>query len=99
MRKQNIELLNADGSHRCWVSRQYAKQRARLGEMRRVSRRKDPREIYRITRFRAPITADEIEKKSDSWSGLQPDGPASRIFAITVDSNPSRVNGGLCNGK
>lgn len=51
MRKQNIQLQNEDGSHRQWLCQGEIDRLVERGECRRLTRRKDPKPIYRMNSY------------------------------------------------
>jgi hypothetical protein len=54
VRKQNVELQNADGSHRCWITLAEAERCEKNNQMLRISRRKEPQIKYRLRRVVEP---------------------------------------------
>ncbi len=82
MRKQNIELQNDDGSHRCWITLAEGERGEQEGQMYRVSRRKDPQIKYRLLR-----PPPEPSNSPNSTTSLT-DSDAKLL--ITLRINPER---------
>jgi hypothetical protein len=91
LRKHNIQILKADGSTHHWVSAVEAELMAACGEIKRISRRKDPQVKYELIET-------EDEKGLDARTGLPRQAPGSRVYYIAVDACPAKVQGGLCTG-
>lgn len=51
MRSQNIQLQNEDGSHRQWLCQGEIDRMIESGEVRRITRRKDPSPKYRMNPY------------------------------------------------
>lgn len=62
MRKQNYSLRNAAGVHVRWMSDTEIDRMVEAGQVRRISKRKDPRQVYQLIAVAEPdLTAERSQ--------------------------------------
>ena len=58
MRKQNVSLRSTSGIHFRWMSLEEIDRMVEAGQVRRVSKRKDPRQVYQLIAVAPPSTSE-----------------------------------------
>jgi hypothetical protein len=70
LRKQNVKLQNADGTHRQWISLTQAERLETEGKASRISKRKDPQIVFKLRSYpdpssspasRAALTSSDVD--------------------------------------
>lgn len=87
-----VEILNSDGSHLRWTRPKEIETMLLTGEVERFSSRRALMPKYRI------VETEKEEIKRDARTGMPRVALGSKIRTISLDSFPSKVQGGLCNG-
>ena len=93
MRKQNISLKNSDGQHSRWICPEEAWRLEKDGQAVRISRRKDPKQVYQLRSFPAPsasqISAPALTCRDASIAASLPKGLIERLDSEKVRNMPA----------